>query len=52
METKRKQLKDFSSKLLKRIEHKLYHQDTNFLLNYLTLYVKDDNITKEIDNER
>ena len=37
---------------MKRLKSKLYHKDTSFLLNYLTLNVKDKQIKEEIDKER
>ena len=39
-------------KIMKRLNVKLYHKDTSFLLNYLTLNVKDEKIRHEIDKER
>ena len=37
---------------MKRLNSKLYHKDTSFLLNYLTLNVKDEKIREEINKER
>lgn len=37
---------------MKRLNSKLYHKDTSYLLNYLTLNVKDQNIREEINKER
>ena len=42
----------FALKVIKRFNGKLYHKDTSFLLNYLTLNVKDQKIREEIDKER
>lgn len=37
---------------IKKLRLKLYHKDTGNFLNYLTLYVLNKEIQKDIDKER